>query len=62
MAKDSMPSGKTSRAGLPEHVITKDWGKAPTYGDSTYNDTMEGIDESNRKSIAMAKKHASNKR
>lgn len=62
MAKDSMPSGKTSRAGLPEHVITKDWGKAPTYGDSTYNDTMEGIDESNRKSIATAKKHASNKR
>jgi len=62
MAKSSMSSGKTSRAGLPEEVITKDWGKAPTYGDSAYNDTMEGIDESNRKSIAMAKKHAATKR
>lgn len=62
MAKDSMPSGKTSRAGLPENVITKDWGKTPIYGDSEYPDTMEKIDESNRKSIEMAKKHASKTR
>jgi len=54
--------GKTSRAGLPEEVITSEYPKCAYYGDDSQDDTMRGIDEVQHKMVGTARKHVSNQK
>ncbi len=54
--------GKTSRAGLPDQVITHEYGKGACYGEDSQDDTMGGIDEVQHSMVNKAKKYVSNQK
>lgn len=44
-------------ANLPQQVVYKPWPKGGGYADSSYNDTISGIDQQERDDANGAKRH-----